>query len=206
MTEQMQEPVFDSVEVRQCDCGNSFMFINDGKHRNRTRCAKCSAAKGRYRCTFCGKVIPKDEKFCSIKCEVEYGKVPIEYVMFEDTAEELTVSVGTFLPEDNDVAYLRTEYYDMVPPSIMHLVKELRDNLSRILREVERGKVIRVLRHGKDVVQLRPIEMSPEQELIDRLRQLHLLEGGTGRIGPVKTVRNRKPRKPVSDFVGEDRR
>jgi len=85
-------------------------------------------------------------------------------------------------------------------------VKELRDNLSRVLREVEKGKVIRVLRHGKDVVELRPIRTSPQQELIDRLKQMDLLGGGTGRIGPVKTVRNRVPDKPVSDFVGENRR
>ena len=85
-------------------------------------------------------------------------------------------------------------------------VKELRDNLSRVLREVEKGKVIRVLRHGRDVVELRPISTSPERELIDRLKQMDLLGGGTGRIGPVKTVRNRNPDRPVSDFVREDRR
>ena len=36
-------------------------------------------------------------------------------------------------------------------------VKELRDNLSRILKKVERGEVIRVLRHGRDVMELRPV-------------------------------------------------
>jgi prevent-host-death family protein len=85
-------------------------------------------------------------------------------------------------------------------------VKELRDNLSRILREVERGKVIRVLRHGRDIVELRPVASSPEQEFLMRLKQSDLLGGGVGRVGPVKTVRNRVPAKPVSDFVGEDRR
>lgn len=85
-------------------------------------------------------------------------------------------------------------------------IKELRDNLSRVLREVEKGKVIRVLRHGKDVVELRPIRTNPQQELIDRLKQMNLLGGGTGRMGPVKTVRNRVPDKPVSDLVGENRR
>ena len=85
-------------------------------------------------------------------------------------------------------------------------VKELRDNLSRILRIVESGKVVRVLRHGKDVVELRPIATDAEHELVSRLEQMDALGGGTGRIGPVKTVRNRKPRKPVSDLVGEDRR
>ncbi len=85
-------------------------------------------------------------------------------------------------------------------------VKELRDNLSRVLREVEKGKVIRVLRHGKDVVELRPVSKSPQQALVDRLEQMDLLGGGAGRVGSIKTVRNRTPDKPVSDFVREDRR
>ena len=86
-------------------------------------------------------------------------------------------------------------------------VKELRDNLSRILRRVEKGKIIRVLRHGKDVVELRPVRIDPEQNLLDRLRNKQLLGGGTGRIRRIaKTVKNRNPDKPVSDFVGEDRR
>ena len=57
-------------------------------------------------------------------------------------------------------------------------VKELRDNLSRVLREVEKGKVIRVLRHGKDVVELRPVRTRPNQELVDRLKEMDLLGGG----------------------------
>jgi len=86
-------------------------------------------------------------------------------------------------------------------------VKELRDNLSRILRRVEKGKIIRVLRHGKDVVELRPVRVDSEQNLLDRLRNKELLGGGTGRIRRIaRTVRNRNPDKPVSDFVGEDRR
>jgi len=85
-------------------------------------------------------------------------------------------------------------------------VRELRENLSRVLRKVEQGEVIRVLRHGKDVVELRPIRTQAEQEILNRLQRLDLLGGGTGRIGPVKTVRNRIPEKPVSDFVREDRR
>jgi antitoxin (DNA-binding transcriptional repressor) of toxin-antitoxin stability system len=86
-------------------------------------------------------------------------------------------------------------------------VKELRDNLSRILSRVEKGKIIRVLRHGKDVVELRPVRSDPEQNLLDRLRNKQLLGGGTGRIRRIaRTVKNLNPDKPVSDFVGEDRR
>gem|GEM_PF-4668140 len=51
-------------------------------------------------------------------------------------------------------------------------VKELRDHLGRILREVERGRVIRVLRHGKEVVQLRPMETSSAREVLERLRPI----------------------------------
>ena len=85
-------------------------------------------------------------------------------------------------------------------------VKQLRDNLSRILKSVEKGAVVRVLRHGKDVVELRPIAKSVEQDLVNRLRDKDLLGGGTGEIGAVKTVRNVKPEMPVSDFVIQDRR
>lgn len=85
-------------------------------------------------------------------------------------------------------------------------VKQLRDNLSRILKSVEKGAVVRVLRHGKDVVELRSITKSVEQDLVNRLRDKDLLGGGTGKIGVVKIVRNVTPEMPVSDFVIQDRR
>ena len=85
-------------------------------------------------------------------------------------------------------------------------VKQLRDNLSRILKKVEKGTAVRVLRHGKDVVELRPVTKAIEQELLNRLRDKDLLGGGTGKIGPVKTVKNLKPETPVSDLVILDRR
>jgi len=85
-------------------------------------------------------------------------------------------------------------------------VKELRDNLSRILKKVESGEIVRVLRHGKGIVEIRPVSTSPELELAHRLEARGFLRGGSGRIGPVKSVRNLKPDMPVSDFVIEDRR
>ena len=85
-------------------------------------------------------------------------------------------------------------------------VKQFRDNLSRIIKKVEKGAVIRVLRHGKDVLELRPITMTVEQEFLNHLRDRELLGGGTGKIGRVKTVKNLKPKMPVSDLVIQDRR
>jgi antitoxin (DNA-binding transcriptional repressor) of toxin-antitoxin stability system len=85
-------------------------------------------------------------------------------------------------------------------------VKELRDNLSRILKRVEKGAVLRVLRHGKHVVEIRPIAKSIEREFAGRLRGKGLLGGGAGRIGPVKAVKNLKPDMPVSDLVIQERR
>ncbi|MBW2195223.1 MAG: hypothetical protein JRF37_06500 [Deltaproteobacteria bacterium] len=85
-------------------------------------------------------------------------------------------------------------------------VKRLRDNLSFILKSVEKGAVIRVLRHGKDIVELRPITKSAEQALANRLRGKGYLGGGKGEIGAVKTVKNVKPKMPISDLVIQDRR
>lgn len=85
-------------------------------------------------------------------------------------------------------------------------VKELRDNLSRIIRMVEQGKVIQVLRHGKRVMELRPGAGDRQHDLVRRLNTQGLTEGGTGLIGPVKSVKNRKSGTQVSDYVIEDRR
>ena len=85
-------------------------------------------------------------------------------------------------------------------------VKQFRDNLSEILKRVEKGQLLRVLRHGKEVAELRPIDGNREQEISNQLRDKALLEGGTGVIGSVKSVKNRKPEMPISDLVTEDRR
>ncbi len=85
-------------------------------------------------------------------------------------------------------------------------VKQLRDSLSHILKRVERGEVIRVLRHGKGILELRPIKKNEEQDFLDRLKNKHVLGGGTGEIGHVKKVRNLTPEMPISDIVVEDRR
>jgi len=85
-------------------------------------------------------------------------------------------------------------------------VKQLRDNLSHVLRRVEKGEVIRVLRHGRQIVELRPIHEKAEQNLLDRLHERQIVGGGAGKITPVKTVKNLRPELPVSDLVIEDRR
>ncbi len=85
-------------------------------------------------------------------------------------------------------------------------IKELRDKLSHILERVEKGEVIRVLRHGKHIADIRPVRRSAEQTMLDRLRNRQLLGGGAGKIPPVKTVENLRPDLPVSDLVIEERR
>ena len=85
-------------------------------------------------------------------------------------------------------------------------VKELRDNLSQIIRRVEMGKVIQVLRHGKPVIELRPGPTPPLHDLVVYLNRQGLSEGGAGIIGNVKSVVNRKTGTQVSDYVVEDRR
>ncbi|MCP4682070.1 MAG: hypothetical protein GY864_07040 [Desulfobacterales bacterium] len=85
-------------------------------------------------------------------------------------------------------------------------VKELRDNLSRILKKVEGGNIIRVLRHGRDVVELRPTRKSPEEKLLSHLRGKDVSEGGSGKIGLIRTVKNKKPETQISDYIVEDRR
>jgi len=85
-------------------------------------------------------------------------------------------------------------------------VKELRDILSHFLKRVEKGEVIRVLRHAKQIVELRPVNENAEQNLLDRLKERGIVGGGTGRIPPLRTVKNLRPKLPISDFVTEDRR
>jgi hypothetical protein len=62
------------------------------------------------------------------------------------------------------------------------------------------------MRHGKEVVELRPVLSTPEQEVLNRLKDKDLVRGGTGKIGVVKSVKNIKPEMPISDLVAEDRR
>ena len=85
-------------------------------------------------------------------------------------------------------------------------VKELRDNLSRILKKVENGEGIRILRHGKAVVEMQPFKKSKEKDLINSLKEKNILGGGTGNISALKSVKNLMPDMPVSDLVIEDRR
>ena len=85
-------------------------------------------------------------------------------------------------------------------------VKQLRNNLSKILLRVESGQIIRVLRHGKDIVELRPIKKYHDLELVAHLEKRGLLAGGSGKIRPVKSVKNRNPKKPISDIISEHRR
>lgn len=85
-------------------------------------------------------------------------------------------------------------------------VRELRDNLSRVLKRVEQGEVVRVLRHGKDVLELRPVKTTAENEFVAHMKGKGILVGGSGKVGPVRSVKNRRPEKPISDIIVEERR
>ena len=85
-------------------------------------------------------------------------------------------------------------------------VRELRDNLSRVLKRVEEGEVVRVLRHGKDVLELRPLKRRTGNEHVESLKGKGILSGGSGKIGPVRSVKNKMPGKPVSGFIVDERR
>ncbi|MGD9162027.1 MAG: type II toxin-antitoxin system prevent-host-death family antitoxin [Desulfobacteraceae bacterium] len=85
-------------------------------------------------------------------------------------------------------------------------VKELRDNLSSVLKRVERGEIVRIMRHGKAVVEMQPLTEDKEQKLLNALQGKGLLGGGTGNVGNIKSIKNMKPDKPVSEMIVEDRR
>ena len=71
-------------------------------------------------------------------------------------------------------------------------VRQFRDNLSQILNRVEQGEIIKIVRHGKDIAELRPIERKIEQQVLNRLQINDIIGGGKGKIGTVKTVKNLK--------------
>jgi len=85
-------------------------------------------------------------------------------------------------------------------------VKELRDNLSNILKKVENGEVIRIMRHGKAVAEINPLLSDKDQLFINHLKKSDMVGGGSGSIGLLRSVKNLSPDKPVSDIVVEDRR
>ncbi len=61
-------------------------------------------------------------------------------------------------------------------------VKELRDRLSKVLQSVERGQVVRIVRHGVPIAELQPVPADKAQEVQKRLRDKGVLQGGSGRI------------------------
>ncbi len=86
------------------------------------------------------------------------------------------------------------------------MLKEQRDNLSVFLKKLRAAKFIRIMRHGKAVVEMHPLIQSKEQKLLNGLQKKGLLGGGTGVLGNIKTIKNARPDKPVSEMIIEDRR
>ena len=64
---------------------------------------------------------------------------------------------------------------------------------------VENGEVVTVLRHGREVVKLKPVEKNREKELLARLRDKQLSQGGAGKIGtvPAQIVEHLRHRHPA---------
>jgi prevent-host-death family protein len=85
-------------------------------------------------------------------------------------------------------------------------VKELRDRLSRVLREVEKGRGVRIVRHGVPIAELQPVPRDRAQAVQRRLRDAGLLGGGSGRIGRCGRLPEGERAKSVSDLVLEERR
>ncbi len=85
-------------------------------------------------------------------------------------------------------------------------VKELRDQLSRVLREVERGRGVRILRHGVPVAELQPVAKSEAQAVRQRLQRIGVLGGGNGRVRKCQPIAARPGSRQVSDWVIEERR
>ncbi len=71
--------------------------------------------------------------------------------------------------------------------------RELKNHLSRYLRRVRAGQVVRVTDRGKVVAEVRPVEKpsSDEQERLRDLEAQGTVTVGTGRFEPFRRVRLR---------------
>jgi len=85
-------------------------------------------------------------------------------------------------------------------------IKQFRSQLSQILKRVEDGEIITVLRHGKKVVELRPSQPKAENAIVLRLKNQRIAGGGSGKVAAITPVKNVHPQKCVSDYVSQDRR
>ncbi|MCF8078545.1 MAG: hypothetical protein K9K88_04610 [Desulfobacterales bacterium] len=86
-------------------------------------------------------------------------------------------------------------------------IKELRDRLSQVIRSGEKGLVVRIVRHGVAVAELRPIPKDRAQETRKRLADKGLRKGGSGRVRKSRRIPHRRCYSgSVSDLVVEDRR
>ena len=84
-------------------------------------------------------------------------------------------------------------------------IRELRDHLSAILREVAEGRTVRIQQRGRTIALLSPAEDGASEADFDALLRSGLIEGDG--IGPFGL--SNAPAfggKPVSDAVVQDRR
>ena len=106
------------------------------------------------------------------------------------------------------MAIIKNKYvHNQGYPTMINIgVKEFRDSLSATLKKVEDGEIIRIMRHGKAVAELKPLITPSEQLLLNNLKNKDMLGGGKGNIGLIKSVKNKAPDMPVSDFIAQDRK
>ena len=90
-------------------------------------------------------------------------------------------------------------------------VRELKNNLSRYLREAEAGYEVTVTRHGKKVATLTPAEKKPPEDrelegIWKMVREGKATWSGEKFVPPKKRVKLRGKGPTISEMLLEDRR
>lgn len=82
-------------------------------------------------------------------------------------------------------------------------IRELKNGLSRYLKRVQKGESVLVTEHGRPVARIVPVGISAH---IESLLSDGRLSWSGRRFRPPSKAPRPKLGRPVSDYVGEDRR
>ena len=82
-------------------------------------------------------------------------------------------------------------------------IRELKNGLSRYLKRVQKGESVVVTEHGRPVARIVPVGIPAD---LERLMSDGRLTWSGRRFRPPAKAPRPKPGRPVSDYVGEDRR